>query len=184
MFRGRAEEFSTELASFSESFAKQCRGLSNGLQYIPLMLSVELVAYTGATNSTQSSPSSGRHLRCHMFRKQTPHHAASCTQSRFWPSPVRNFQLESTWIFRPLGCFDHACAPSRAQAWYCHSCDGASGCRLMWLDALGASGFDPRCSRSCNKANTASCSIVSKIASGLLTCEIFISRQLGSEGLS
>ena len=25
---------------------------------------------------------------------------------RFWPSPVRNFYLESTWIWRPLGFFD------------------------------------------------------------------------------
>ena len=55
MFRGRAEEFCTELASFSESFAKQCRGLSNGLPYIPLTLSVELEWSSPALSHVQKA---------------------------------------------------------------------------------------------------------------------------------
>ena len=41
------------------------------------------------------------------FLSQSKHgmmwYLAKC---RFWPSPVRNFYLESTWIWRPLGFFD------------------------------------------------------------------------------
>ena len=42
-------------------------------------------------------------------RSRQKAHAVSCgvwQKSRFWPSPVRNFPLESIWILRPLGCFD------------------------------------------------------------------------------
>ena len=42
-------------------------------------------------------------------RSRQEAHVVSCgiwQKGRFWPSPVRDFPLESIWIWRPLGLFD------------------------------------------------------------------------------
>ena len=98
-------------------------------------------------------------------------------KGRFWSSPVRICPLESTWIWRPLGCFDREI--------------------LRWLVGELCHGFGQNCPcmhrvcvhwsrfwRSRPEAHTVSCGIQGKVEPDLFPCEIFISSPLGSGGRS